>query len=206
MSKVILAVGAHPDDIEIGVGGTLKKFKGHGEKLYSIIMTRGENGNHCPEMSEAEASASMLGLEDLVFLDFKDTFIPYNGKSVQKLEEYIKKINPSIIYTHTSHDRHQDHQNTSKIIQSASRFIPNVFLFDSPSTSNEFAPNYFEDITQTIDQKIEMLGKYHSQVEKGIVDLDLIKAQARVWGRKNRQINEEVNFAEAFEVYRTFVM
>ena len=202
MNERVLAVGAHPDDIELGCGGTLVKHRKNNDEIYSLVMTRGERGKHCPELSECKASADYLGIE-IIFLDFKDAELSDDYHVVSRIEEYVKKINPTIVYTHTTKDRHQDHRNCSNAAKSAVRNVPKVLLFESPSTQSDFSPHIYSNITGTIEDKLETLRRYNSQIEKGIVNLDWITAQALYWGLKNIDNfhhNGKNAYAEAFEI------
>lgn len=197
----ILAVGAHPDDIELGCGGTLMKKIKEGYNTYAIVLTKGEKGLHCPASLECKKSASMLGIKGLHILDFKDTHVPNDGRVVSVIESYVKKYNPEIIYGHTPNDRHQDHRNASLATQSAGRGVPKLLLFECPSSTVDFVPHYFEIINESIDDKIRALKNYRTQLERdSIFDIDWVKYSASYWGFKNRKRGDEKTYAEAFEL------
>ncbi|PIN78670.1 hypothetical protein COY26_00815 [Candidatus Woesearchaeota archaeon CG_4_10_14_0_2_um_filter_33_10] len=195
MRKRIMSIGAHPDDVELGCGGALKRNINNGDLVKVIIMTQGEKGNHIPNFVEAKKSLKLLGVEDILYCDFKDGEIIHKIDTVTTIENYINEFNPSLIYTHSPHDRHQDHTNCSHIVSSAARKVNQILLFESPSTLPTFEPHYFINITETLEYKINALKKYASQVKKGIIDISFVRSQARVWGFKNN-----VKYAEAFEL------
>ena len=195
MNKRIMGIGAHPDDVELGCGGALKRHINDGNLVRVIIMTHGEKGNHVPDFMEAKKSLKELGVEDIIYCDFKDGEIIHNIGTVTTIENYINEFHPSLIYTHSPYDRHQDHTNCSYVVSSAARKINQILLFESPSTLPAFEPHYFVNITDTLEYKINALKEYASQVKKGIVDLSFVRSQARAWGFKNN-----VKYAEAFEL------
>ncbi len=202
MGEIILAVGAHPDDFELGCGGTLLKHCLEGQPVYGLILTKGQNGNHSPDLSEALASLRRFGLKESRILDFPDGELVDSLPYVSRLEEEIRRIGPSRVYTHTGNDRHQDHRNCSRLVQSAARFIPQVLLFESPSTTTDFSPTYFSNISHTLEQKLATLRMYESQVDKGTIDIDFVRAQALYWGFRSKAKNGVTVYAEAFEVAR----
>lgn len=200
MKNIILATGAHPDDIELGCGGTLKKHIISKDKVYGLVLTKGEKGDHCPRGNEYNNSSNFLGMEDMINFGLEDGEVRDNHSTISRIEELIQKLNPVIVYTHTPNDRHQDHRYCSNAVKSAARFVPKLLLFETPSSTSEFTPHYFSDITKTLDFKIKALRKYRSQIKKGIVNLDWIKEQAGYWGHKLRINNKKKIYAEAFEI------
>lgn len=201
--NIALAVGAHPDDIELGCGGTLRKHVEAGDKVYGLVLTKGEKGEHHPGCKECKASIETLGLEHITLLGFKDGYLGHNNEVVKAIEEYIKRYGVNIMYAHSEHDWHQDHRAASLASSSAARNIPNILLYQSPSFTPEFTPHGFSDITSTIDTKLEALSKYISQLQKKtILNLDDVRAQAEAWGCrvKNGTNSHRRTYAEAFEL------
>lgn len=197
--KVILAIGAHPDDIEIGCGGTLKKHIQKGDDVYYVIATNGERGGDGKvRREEAEESAKLMGIEDIDFLNLPDSHVSHDGETVHMLDKVMDKISPSIVYVHSLKDYHQDHSNIAKSTLSASRSMKNsIFCFETPSTTFEFTPIAFSNISETFESKIECISKFNSQVEK-----DYIERQAMVNLAKFRGKTIAVEYGEAFEVVR----
>ncbi len=206
MAGVILAIGAHPDDIEIGCGGTLKQYINKGAKVYGLILTRGQNGKHSQDCLECQNSVEFLGLTEFSVLKFRDGFLKHNTKVVLSVEEFIKKYQPDEIYVHHPEDTHQDHEIASKVTRSAARRSNSTFIYyQSLSTDiTKFSPTIFSVITNTIEDKLNALRKYTSQLERdSIVDLDRIKAQALYWGHKTLNGNKmKVDYVEAFQLFK----
>jgi len=197
--KIILAIGAHPDDIEIGCGGTIKKHVLTGDDVYFIIATSGEKGGNKEErIAEAKKSATLMGIKDIYFLSIPDTYISHNGQTVQLIDNIIKKISPNIIYVHSLKDYHQDHSNIAKSTLSSSRNMKNsIMCYEAPSTTLEFTPNAFKNISATFESKMECINQFVSQEKKDYVERQAIVNLAKFRGKI---IN--VEYAEAFEVLR----
>ena len=197
--KIILAVGAHPDDIEIGCGGTLKKHIIKGDDVYFLVATNGEKGGDMEErIAEAKKAASLMGAKDIDFLNLPDSFVLHDGKTVHLLDNVMKKISPSLVYVHSLNDYHQDHSNIAKSTLSASRNMKNSILcYEAPSTTLEFTPIAFNNISKTFDFKIECINQFVSQERK-----DYVERQAIINLAKFRGKTINVEYAEAFEVVR----
>ncbi|MGV8172035.1 MAG: PIG-L deacetylase family protein [Candidatus Woesearchaeota archaeon] len=87
----VLIVGAHPDDYEIGMAGTICKHTLRNDNVYSVITSDGEKiGNPRERHKESKLSASILGIKKMWFLKFKDTMIPFNVNSIEKIESIIR--------------------------------------------------------------------------------------------------------------------
>jgi LmbE family N-acetylglucosaminyl deacetylase len=116
-SEKIVCVGAHPDDPETGMGGTLAKYIAEGHDVYIIYLTTGEAGianlSHKKAATirkkEAECANEVLGTKS-IFLGQIDGQTIYTPKWENKLNEILRKINPDIVYTHWPVDSHRDHQ------------------------------------------------------------------------------------------------
>lgn len=202
MNNNILVVGAHPDDVELGCGGTIVKHISLGDKVYVLIMTNGNKGNHTSDMKECLASLYLLDIkkEDIFFANFEDGFLTDSQEVVDLIENYIKKLDITRIYTHYPNDRHQDHRHCSYAVSSAARKIPEILLFQGPSTKNPFEPHYFVELSEEhFNKKISALNCYKSQIEKGIVDLKWIEHLAGFHG-----IPQNSRYAEAFAINHVF--
>ena len=194
----IMAVGAHPDDVEMGCGGTLRKHLSLGDEVYVMVLTNGEKGNHSCNQEECLESLNVLGIKpsNVIFGNFKDGSVPFNQEIVNFIEKNFLKFNINRAYTHHPYDRHQDHRNVSLATSSAARKIGTLLFFEGPSTMVTFEPHYFISITEeAVKEKISALGRYGSQIEKKIVDLEFVKSLAKVNGFKSNN-----DYAEAFAI------
>jgi len=197
--RIILAIGAHPDDIEIGCGGTIIKHIIRGDDVYYVIATNGEKGGNMVErIKEAKNSAAIIGVKGIEFLGLKDTLVSHDGNTIQLLDNIMAKINPSIVYVHSLKDYHQDHMNIAKSTLSASRKMKNsIFCYEAPSTTLEFLPTAFSNINDTFETKIESINQFISQEKK-----DYFEREAMVSLSKFRGKVINIEYAEAFEVVR----
>ena len=201
----ILAIGAHPDDIEVGCSGTLAKYARNGHDIYLLVMTEGHMGGEGTiRKREQTKSAKILKSRELIWGGYKDTLLtPHMNQMVHDVEAVIKKIAPDFIFVHHQDDTHQDHRALAKATVSATRYIRNVLFFEGPTTQN-FSPTIFVDIRETLETKIAMLLAHRSQVQKtnieGLAITDVVRSTAVFRGIQGR-----VRFAEAFFPLRLFI-
>jgi LmbE family N-acetylglucosaminyl deacetylase len=162
----ILAVGAHPDDVELGCGATLALFKRRGHEVYFLVLTRGEaSGNPNLRKVECEQSARTIGADKLFFGSLKDTKITDGVETIMEIERFINQLKPDIIFAHSPKDSHQDHRNVGMAALSAARNSKKVLLYESPA-AKDFLPQLFVDVTSTFDIKLEALKAFGTQVSK----------------------------------------
>jgi LmbE family N-acetylglucosaminyl deacetylase len=200
----ILAIGAHPDDIEFGCGGTIIKYTERGHRLFLHIMTEGGFGAETTtRIQEQEASKAILGARDIFWGGYEDTHLVVDIELIGKIENIIKKVKPDFIFCNFPDDTHQDHRHLSQAVMSATRYIRNVLFYEGPTTQN-FKPHVFVDISDTLDKKIEALKAHKSQVMKtNIEDLSIIEVARS--SANFRGIQGRVKFAEAFHSLRLFI-
>ena len=197
----ILAIGAHPDDIELGCGGTLRKHVLNNDEVYYVIASLGEkSGDKDKRRSESMAATKLMGVSDVYFLNLPDTMIVHNGVTVGLLDKYVGKTEPDIVYVHSPKDYHQDHANIAKSVLSTSRNMrSSIFLYETPSTTIEFRPVAYSDVSEAFEHKLKCIDQYVSQNDKEYMEKEAIIGLAKVRG-----YTMGVEFAEAFEVARLF--
>ena len=203
----ILAIGAHPDDIEIGCAGNLLKYATAGchHDIYLLVMSNGaRGGEETVRREEQERSAAVLGAKDLIWGGYDNTELsPHMNRMVSEIEVLIRKICPDFIFVNCGNDTHQDHRSLSKATVSATRYVRNVLFYEVPTTVN-FSPLVFVDIKDTLEQKIDSLLAHQSQVMKtnieGLSIADVAKSTAVFRGIQGR-----VQYAEGFVPLRLFV-
>jgi LmbE family N-acetylglucosaminyl deacetylase len=194
----VLAVGAHPDDIELGAGGTVARHVEEGDEVYFLTLTYGEQGgNKLQRRREAERSAKALNVKSLEFGGIPDTKVSEGIETILVVEKVVDRVRPDRIYTQSPKDRHQDHRNTALATYSAGRKVPEILSFESPDSYPGFAPQYYVQITGTIAKKIDALKKFHSQQNKRFFEAQAVKGLAQFRGY---QVG--IAYAEAFEVVR----
>ncbi len=200
----ILAIGAHPDDIEFGCSGTLIKYCRKGANIYLLVLSDGSLGAD-PDVRRAEQidSAKIIGAKEVFWGGYKDTNIPINKELIERIEHYIKKVDPVFIFANYPEDTHQDHRNLASAILSATRYTRNVLFYEGPTSVN-FSPNVFVDISNAFEDKIRCLEAHASQVTKTNIEnltiLDIARSSAHFRGTQGR-----VKFAEGFHSLRLFI-
>ncbi len=200
----ILALGAHPDDIEVGCGGTLIKYAENGHRIFLMVLTEGGQGG-LPDVRKREQAqaAKILRAEKVYWGGYKDTEVPLGRALIQTVEEIVKKIEPHFIFVHYHDDTHQDHRHLAMSTITATRYTKNVLFYEGPTTQN-FAPTVFVDIEQALDRKIQSLEAHASQVRKtnieGLSIADVVRSSAHFRGIQGRVKN-----AEGFLPLRLFI-
>jgi LmbE family N-acetylglucosaminyl deacetylase len=205
MRKVnILAIGAHPDDIEFGCGGSLIKYTRKGHRLSLLVMTGGGGGGPADErMIEQAASKEILGAGEIFWGGFEDTRLPADIDMIRKIESVIESVRPEFIFCNFPDDTHQDHRHLAQAIMSATRYIRNVLFYEGPTTQN-FNPQVYVDIADTLEAKLDALRAHRSQVMKtNIEDLSIIEVARS--SANFRGIQGRVKYAEAFHSLRLFI-
>jgi len=194
----VLAVGAHPDDIELGCGGALRAHYQRGDQIAMLVMTTGEQGPQAARsrVAEQEDAARQI-VATLHWGGFQDGAVPAGARAVAVLEAVVREEGPDVIYTHLPTDSHQDHRATALASLSACRRFSRVLMYESPTTLN-FNPLVFVDVSEHLEGKLDLIRAHMSQVLKnGLVDVEAVEAQARFRGFQAR-----VRQAEAFEAAR----
>lgn len=180
----MLAIGAHPDDVEIGCGGALAKHRDQGDVLMILTFSHGGRGGHTHvRVREAQEAARRLGAT-LEMGEFEDAAITDGPASIGFIEAAIRTFKPTHVYTHSREDTHQDHRAVHAATMVAARGVPHLYCYQSPSTTVEFRPQLFIDISAYIHEKLDLIGIHDSQTSKRAnIERELIMATARYWGR-----------------------
>lgn len=198
----VLAIGAHPDDIEIYCAGTIAKHINRGDECYFLVLTEGgKGGNKKVRKQEARKSAKILKIKQIFFGNFKDTRLKFEPNLVMKIREVVDKVKPDRIYTHTPRDYYPDHKAIGEATIIAARKV-NEILFYEGSPCSRFFPNYFVGITSFMDIKKKVILTFESQNKKDFYDVDWIWVYARYNGMRS---NFKLKYAEVFEVYKMIV-
>ncbi|MBI5587555.1 MAG: tetratricopeptide repeat protein [Deltaproteobacteria bacterium] len=196
---VILAVGAHPDDIELGCGGYIMKAKDSGATVYGLTMSRGEKGadTNGKREDELRKAAEFMELNGFWVLDFPDTGLKDCVTQMKDaVEEKIKQTGATIVLTHTAIDIHSDHRAVFDATKVAARNI-SVLCYEDVSTPREFVPNFFIDISGYIGDKMKTITFHRTQEDKNYMNPEVIKGRAA-----HRGIQAGVQYAEAFRIYK----
>ena len=196
----VLAIGAHPDDIEISVGGTLMLHKERGDEVLGVVVTIPQE-NEIRE-KEVEVAAKIMGLK-VDRLNLESQGIQFNRNLVGIIDKIIKDFNPTIIYTHWINDSHQDHHHLAQATIAAARHNKcSVFMYEQTIPggvgASAFRPQLYVDITKVIDRKIDSVKAHKSQILKNFEWwMNGLKGRCAYHGF---QIG--VNYAEVFEIVK----
>jgi len=221
----VLAVGAHPDDVEILCGGTLGLYARAGDDLTIAIATNGNVGSPTLDQNEiaavrraeAEASCLLLGAE-LIWMDFDDEWLFNERDSRRRFIDAIRQARPDVMFVHNPADYHPDHRNAGQIaldarIPSAIRLVetslpaltelPHAFLMDTLG-GLEFEPDVYVDIAETLTVKGETLAQHASQ-DEWLQHLYGMGYQQFIIEQAERRGGEAgLRYAEAFRVVGTY--
>ena len=178
----ILAIGAHPDDIELGCGATIAKEISLGKKIGVLDLTRGELGTRgSAEIRDLEAkkAADVLNLSFRINLGLADGFFENNEENQLKIIEIIREYQPDIVLIHPKYDRHIDHGKASKLCSDAC-FLSGLRKIETKFNNKNqehwrpknvyryiqwqnIEPDFVVDVTGYINKKKEAVMAYSSQ-------------------------------------------
>lgn len=171
----MLFIGAHPDDLEVMAGGTVKRIIEHGGQVHALTMTNGAwTGPDGVEfrcggvaIKEAAKAAEIIGYS-LEHLNEKIFDIQYKDSIVMTILDRIDRINADTIICPWIDDVHIDHQIVAKMALGASRRVPRVLMAQANSYvgTNVFNPNIFFDISGTFHSKMMALECYESEIKR----------------------------------------
>jgi len=191
MSYLIIA--AHPDDEVLGCGGSIAKWTKAGDDVHLLIMAEGitsrDKARNIKKRKDEllilnqslNKAGEILNVNSINLLNFPDNRMDSIDllSIIKKIEDYVRKLKPKVIVTHHSGDLNVDHRVVYQAVITACRPQPShpvkrIFSFEvpsatewhSPTSNNSFIPNWFEDITVTLEQKIEALHAYESEMRK----------------------------------------
>jgi LmbE family N-acetylglucosaminyl deacetylase len=197
-SETVLAIGAHPDDVEIGAGGTLAAHGAAGHALAILTLSGGAVGGDREQRArEAQEAAGILGAR-LFLRDLEDTHISEGNPTIAVIEELVAEMSPTVVYTHSIHDLHQDHRSVHRAAMVACRRVNRVYCFQSPSATIDFRPTHFVAVDEYLGRKLKVIDTFGSQASiRDYMEPELITATARYWARYATG-----TFAEPFETAR----
>lgn len=201
-NRIAVAFGAHPDDIEIGMGGTVAKLGklGYDVKLVIAAIPDFPKGMTEKRKFESKKAAKIMGCKPPEFLDLKPSEYIFNRTLVERLDRIIRKHQPEVIFTQWVGDSHQDHQILTRCVLAASRAINNVFMYETtiPSliTDVPFGPKLYVDTSSTIAIKKKAIECHQTQARRyGSLWVKAVIARSAYRGFQIR-----VPHAEVFEV------
>tara|TARA_B100000749_G_scaffold280897_1_gene280800 strand:+ start:77475 stop:78140 length:666 start_codon:yes stop_codon:yes gene_type:complete len=215
----VLAIGAHPDDVEIGCGGTLAKYVKEGHSVSALVVTSGNAGSNSMGKSElaeirqneASSAAQVIGLSSIEFLELEDGLTAFTKNDKIEVINVIRKLKPQIIFTHSSSDHFPDHKLVYELSMGAIRIAAGPWYQEAVGDPHKVEAIYgYEvwhplndwqlsvDVTPFFETKVRALQCHKSQLQ----DMDYVKA-VRGLASYRAAMQGAGEYAEVFEVLRT---
>lgn len=229
----ILAIGVHPDDVELACSGTLLKYIAQGKTVGLVDLTQGEMGTRgTPELraQEATTAAQKMGAAFRWNLGMADVFFQHTPENIRKIAQAIRSCQPTIVLANALGDRHPDHGRAAKLIADAC-YYSGLAKMDTLNTKGEaqrkwrpkavyhyiqdhnLVPDFVIDITPYIDQKMELIMSFGSQFHNPQEKAFAAEAQTPISGAQFKNFVRAkaaaygrvagYDFAEGFNVART---
>lgn len=203
----ILVIMAHPDDAEFICGGTMARLAAEGRDIFYLLVTRGNRGSHDPEMTmerlgkireeEQRRAAEVLGVREVTFLGYNDGEVEANLELRRELVHGIRRVQPDVLFTFDPwrpYEIHPDHRNVGLCALDAlaaarmpmyypeqlsgeitAHRLKQVYLFSTHQ------PNFWVDVSDYMDKKLEALHRHTSQVTNPDID-EVVRQRARLIG------------------------
>lgn len=220
MNKIVLVVAPHPDDETLGLGGTLLKHQADGDLLYWLIMTTtDQHPNYSLTFQKKRARqicqvALSYKMKEIFQLPFLSAQLDKNSLSeiIKPISKIIEKLKPNIIYLPFQYDAHSDHRITFEAIFSCTKSfrhpsIEEILMYETLSetdfcisSTHAFYPNIFIDVTNTYDQKIEILRIYDNELNAHPFPRSIESVYALA---KLRGAQRNVPFGESFMLIKS---
>jgi LmbE family N-acetylglucosaminyl deacetylase len=221
----VLAVGAHPDDLEILCAGTLAKFAQRGDQVIIAVATNGEVGSATLPKAEiaairrreAQASANLIGAE-FIWMGYPDEFLFSTQETRLDFINLVRKARPDVILAHAPVDYHPDHRTSGQILwdirvmttvpnikteEPPCDRIPEIYYFDTLA-GIDFVPQHYVDISDTFEMKKAMLACHQSQSAWLESQYDMNYMQFIEYVCRYRGVQCGVKYAECFQVSPTW--
>jgi bacillithiol biosynthesis deacetylase BshB1 len=175
----VLAIGPHPDDVELACGGTLALAARQGRRVGILHLTRGERGTRGTSeqrLAEAEQAAAALGAVELAFLDFGDGALRCGHAEEDALIEVLRTWRPELVLGPPPRDRHPDHERGHRLVAAAAFYSGLAARGDRAMATHRpaavfsymqhhsFEPSFIVDVTATWEAKMKALAAYRSQL------------------------------------------
>jgi N-acetylglucosamine malate deacetylase 1 len=191
--KKILAIGAHFDDVELAVGGTLSKLQKQGKEVFKLTLTDNVTLSknlslNIDYLSSKKCSAEACKVLGISELENKKTvgcsLLTYSKDYMQHLEDIIFEKKVDTVFFHYDDDLNQDHIAASQLCKTAARHCKNIIMFQSNFylSSKIFSPSFFVDISSEIESKKKSLDCYDKAHNRFNKLFDLTYKRNQIWG------------------------
>ncbi len=183
-TKVVLAVGAYPGDVELGCGGTLMKQAMRGDDVHVVVISTGAVGTEAEERVQAtERACRVMGAQ--LHLPADDTpELPDSDTVLIKVKDVVHMLKPDQVFAPSFQDVRESRQQVYTAAEIATAEVPSLLCYQAATTTLEFRPTHFEDVSDFLDQKMASL-TYYQHLAEGRPHLhpSLARATAQYWGR-----------------------
>ena len=202
----ILGIGAHPDDVEIGCGGSLALARKAGSTIHAVSLSRCEDetpSNRKGQREEEFLAASAIIGAKAHLSNIPDREFPENRREVVLvLENLQEELRPDLVFFPSLDDPHQDHNTVAQAVVRTFRRKETLLQYEIlRHGSHTFTPTLFVDITATIDTKLRALSAYKSQIEsRAYFDEGSFRSLARTRGAQSG-----CEYAEGFMVQMMYL-
>ena len=205
-TREVLALGAHPDDIELGCGGTLLKLKTSGAGIHLAVFSKCTDEN--PEDSEVREreyleAAKVLGADSALIFDLPNRLLPEHRESIMtEMAKLQATLRPDTVFIPFLQDPHQDHETIANAGIRTFRGKESILQYEILRYgSHTLTPSLFVDVSATLDAKVSILKCYRSQLkQRKYYDEESFRSLARTRGAQSGY-----GYAEGFVVYKMFL-
>ena len=199
--RTVLAIGAHPDDLELAIGGTLARLARESARVVMAVVSIPADFE--TRRAEAQRAAEILGCELRILMDDEAKRIDdiKNYQLVGMLDALVRELQPAAVLTHSSNEFHRDHVTVHNACISTQRLKPFDFFHFNPTMCRpvpvQFHPRAYVDVSTTMDLKMEAIAAHVSQFGARGLDSEMYRDLARLTGRM-----VGVKYAEGIDVGR----
>lgn len=197
----VLVIAAHPDDELLGCGGVVAQHTKRGDHVTTLVMCEGESlryqGQEINQQSHIWKAAKVLGVDDVRSFQFPDQKLEtiILTDLIDPILKVVREIEPNIVYTQYGGDVNRDHKILFEAVLVATRptehFIETVYAFDTASSTEwayprSFIPDTWIDISETLEQKLEAMSCYTSELRDypHPRSLEALRNKAKAWGNQ----------------------
>jgi N-acetylglucosamine malate deacetylase 1 len=202
--RTVLAIGAHPDDLELAIGGTLARLARESARVVMAVVSI--PADFATRRAEAQRAAEILGCELRILVDDDCCRVDdiRNHQLVGMLDALVRSVKPAAVFTHSASEFHRDHVVVHNACLSTQRLERFDFFQFSPTMTRAvpvaFHPRAYVDVTGTIDAKMEAIAAHASQFATRGLDAEMFRDIARLNGRM-----VGVKYAEGLDVGRMLI-
>lgn len=199
--RTVLAIGAHPDDLELAIGGMLARLSRESARVVMVVVSI--PGDFATRRAEAERAAAILGCELRFLMDGEPKRIDdvKTYQLVGMMDALVRELQPAAVLTHSGNEFHRDHVAVHNAVISSQRLKPFDFFQFNPTMVRpvpvQFHPRIYVDVTDTIDAKMQAIESHTSQFGARGLDSEMYRDLARICGRM-----VGVKYAEGLDVGR----